>query len=132
MATTIYQSNLLLDYTFGNTAITASNTYYIGLSTTAITAAGVGTEPVGNGYARVTVDNDKTTFTVAADGVLYNDIQIEFPESTDTWGTITHIAIYDANTNGNMLYYSELTTPRAVAAETTLVFVQNSIEIHIT
>lgn len=127
------QANKLLDYNFGGTTYTVPSIYYIGLSTTAISADGTGaTEPSVGAYARVAADNNKTTFSVASNSVLKNNIQIQFAESTGNWGTITHIAIYDAATGGNILYYDELPNSRTVEAQTTLLFVPNSIEIQIT
>lgn len=94
MAITTYQANRLNDYLFGSTSFTPNGTYYIGLSTTAINAAGTGvTEPTGGGYQRVAVTNNKTNFTDSTGGIVQNKVQFEFPESTTAWGTITHVLL---------------------------------------
>jgi hypothetical protein len=51
-----------------------------------LTVAGV--EPVGNGYARVTLDNDTATWPDAAAGLKTCAVLVEFPELSGTVGTI--------------------------------------------
>ena len=130
MAITTYQANRLNNYLFGATSFAPNGTYYIGLSTTAINAAGTGvTEPTGGGYKRVAVTNNKTNFTDSTGGIVQNKVQFEFPESTTAWGTITHVFIADSLTGGNILYYDALTTPRTVQTATILLFAINSMKI---
>lgn len=132
MAITTYQANRLNNYLFGATSFTPNGTYYIGLSTTAINAAGTGvTEPTGGGYKRVAVTNNKTNFTDSTGGIVQNKAQFEFPESTTAWGTITHVFIADSLTGGNILYYDALTTPRTVQTATILLFAINSMKIQL-
>ena len=128
MAITTYQANRLNNYLFGATSFTPNGTYYIGLSTTAINAAGTGvTEPTGGGYKRVA----ETNFTDSTGGIVQNKVQFEFPESTTAWGTITHVFISDGLTGGNILYYDALTTPRTVQTATILLFAINSMKIQL-
>lgn len=132
MAITTYQANKVNDYLFGGTAFTPSTTYYLGLSTTAIGSAGTGvTEPSGGAYTRVAVTNNKTNFTVSSGGIIKNATQIEFPESTTAWGTITYVFIADSLTGGNILYYDALTTPRTVQTATVLLFAVNAMNIQL-
>lgn len=132
MAITTYQANRLNNYLFGATSFTPNGTYYIGLSTTSINAAGTGvTEPTGGGYKRVAVTNNKTNFTDSTGGIVQNKVQFEFPESTTAWGTITHVFISDSLTAGNVLYYDALTTPRTVQTATILLFAINSMKIQL-
>jgi hypothetical protein len=122
---TSFSSNRLLDYNFGSTAYSGGlpTTYYFGLSTSTINFDGTGaTEPVGNGYARVAFTNNKSNWGVASNGVLTNGVAITFPESSASWGTITYVAMWDANTSGNIWWYDVLTPSRAVASLTTVVF----------
>ena len=132
MAITTYQANRLNNYLYGATSFTPNGTYYIGLSTTAVNAAGTGvTEPTGGGYKRVAVTNNKTNFTGSTGGIVQNKVQFEFPESTTAWGTITHVFISDSLTGGNILYYDALTTPRTVQTATILLFAINSMKIQL-
>ena len=92
--------------------------YYIGLSTTEPTMSGTNVnEPSANaGYGRVLLENLSTP----TNGVVTNTANINFEESTASWGTITHFVIYDAEINGNLLMYGALSTPRVVEAATVM------------
>lgn len=126
------QGNRILNRYFGNISDTVASTLYIGLSTTPINQDGTGyTEPVGAGYARVAISNNKTTFTTSTAGVLYNAVEIQFSESTASWGNITHIFIADT-ISGAPIYYDALPAPRAVQAQSVLLFSPNSITIRTT
>ena len=126
------QANKILNRYFGNVSDSITSNLYVGLSTTPINPDGTGaTEPSGGGYSRITVANNKTSFTTASNGILYNAIELSFPESTTSWGNITHIFISDT-VGGNPIYYDALTSPRAVQAQTVLLFAPNSIQIKMT
>jgi hypothetical protein len=67
----------------------------------------------GAGYTR------EATGTLSVSGTsptnCTNDAAIEFgPASGGNWGTITHIAIFDASTSGNMLGWAQLTSSRTI------------------
>lgn len=135
MAITNFQANKVNDFLFGGTSFTPGGTYYIGLSTTPIQANGTGaTEPSGGSYARVAVANNKTSFSTSSAGSLQNQISIEFPESTTSWGTITYVFMSDSPNSGqgNVLYYDALTTPRTVQSATVLLFAAGAIKIQLT
>lgn len=133
MSITYFQANKVLDRNFGSVSYTPSATLYIGLSTTPINADGTGaTEPVGNGYTRASVANNKTSFSSAVNAVLTNLISIQFPESTASWGTITHIFISDSLSGGNILYFDAISPTRQVQANTTVLFDPSAITISMT
>ncbi len=104
-AFTDYLENKLLDHVLRNTAYTSPTTVYVALFTAAPGEAGGGTEVSGGGYARQAV-----TFSAPSAGSTSNSSDITFPTATADWGTITHFAIFDASTGGNMLYYGQLTS----------------------
>lgn len=129
---TYTQSNKILNRYFGNVADTIPTPLYIGLSTTPINQDGTGaTEPVGAGYTRISVANNKTSFTSASNGILTNAIEFQFPESTASWGNITYIFISDGLT-AIPIYYDALTAPRAVQSQTVLLFATGTIQIKMT
>lgn len=121
-----YLENKLLDHVFGGTPYTAPAAVYVALSTTAPADDGTGvTEPAGGGYAR-----QAATFGTASAGSISNSATVTFPESTAAWGTITHFALYDAATLGNMLAHGALTTSRTVdAAGITLSFAAGALTV---
>lgn len=133
MAITYHQSNKILDYEFGNTSYTPVSTLYFGLSTTSISNGGSGaSEPSVGAYARVAVANsDKTNWSLASNGSLSNTTTIQFPESTASWGIITHVFIADALTGGNILYFGTLSPNRTVAINTIVYFSASAVTISI-
>jgi hypothetical protein len=98
----------VLTYLFTTGSVTRPTAWYIGLFTDNPDEAGAGTEISGNGYARKAV-----TFTVSGNNAS-NSSAIDFDAATGSWGTITHAAIFDAASSGNMIAYGSLTTSKAV------------------
>ena len=109
---TDYTENLVLNWLLTTNSATRPTAWYVGLFTAAPSDTGGGTEVSGNGYARkatgtMTITGTATTATNAA--------AIEFdPASGGNWGTLTHAAIFDALTTGNMLAWAPLTTSRTI------------------
>lgn len=101
----------LLDHVFQAAAAYTPPTVYIALSTADPTdnASGIA-EPVGNGYAR----KAHAAWNAAATRAITNNGVITFAQATGAWGTITHYAIYDAITAGNMLAHGSLATNKSV------------------
>lgn len=88
---------------------TRPTAWYIGLFTAAPGEAGGGTEVSGGSYVR-----KAATFTVTGD-TASNSAAIEWPTATASWGTVTHIAVFDASTAGNMLVYATLTASKTIS-----------------
>ena len=82
--------------------------WHLGLFTAAPGEAGGGTELSGSGYARQSI-----TFTVSGNNAS-NNAAIEFPTASGSWGTITHAAVFDASTSGNMIAYASLTASKVI------------------
>ena len=86
---------------------------YVALFTTATTDAGGGTEVSGGAYARQLVGLSAAS---GAGGSTSNAADITFPTATADWGTVTHVAIMDAATLGNMIMHSPLDASKTIAA----------------
>jgi hypothetical protein len=115
-AATRYTQQKVLDHLVGKTSWTMP-TAYVGLFTSAPTETGGGTEVSGNAYARVqTSGSTWAAATSATPSVSTTAATISFPTASGSWGTISHWALFDALTSGNMLYYGSFTTPRAIAS----------------
>ena len=99
----------VLQWTFTNGAVTRPTAWYLGLFTAAPGEAGGGTEVSGGGYVRKAV-----TFSVSGN-LATNSAAVEFDVATADWGTITDIAVFDANTGGNQIAYATLTTSKTIA-----------------
>jgi hypothetical protein len=127
-----YAENIVLDHVFGKTTFTAGSNLYVGLSTTTITDAGGNiTEPSGGAYARVTIANNKTTWTTASGGSISNAITITFAAATSAWGTVTDMFISDSSSAGNIYVYDDLTTSKAVTSGDTVQFNPGDLTINL-
>jgi hypothetical protein len=93
---------------------------WVGLFTAAPTDAGGGTEVTGGSYARVQRNAlDANWGAPAKDGgglfsTSSNSAAITFPAPTANWGTVTHFALFDASTGGNMLLWQSLSVSKTV------------------
>jgi len=106
---TDYLENKIIDHMLRNQAYTPPSTVYLALFTTATSDAGGGTEVSGGSYARQAV-----TLSAASGGASSNSADITFPQATADWGTITHVALMDALTGGNMLMHTPLDASKTV------------------
>ena len=107
-----YTENLLLNWLLTTNSATRPTAWYVGLFTAAPSDAGGGTEVTGNGYARVATGTISVSGT---DTTATNSAAIEFAAASGgNWGTVTHAAIFDASTSGNMLAWAQLTTSRTI------------------
>jgi hypothetical protein len=62
----------------------------------------------GTAYAR-----QSAAFTVSGN-TASNSAAIEFPTATASYGTVTHVGVFDASTSGNLIAYSALSTSKAI------------------
>lgn len=119
-----YLENKLIDHVFRATAFTMPAAIHVALLTAAPSDTGGGTEVSGGSYARVavapSVANWKSTngttsgASSGTGGTTTNAAAVTFPAPTGNWGVITHFAIYDASSAGNLLFWGALTLPKTV------------------
>lgn len=124
--------NKYLDAGLGtNRSTVMPATVYVALFTAAPTDAGGGTEvsAASTAYARVAVVNNSTNWPDAVASQKKNGTAIQFPEATAGWGTVTHFAIMDAATAGNIMHWGILGTSRVVASGEIPVFQINALVI---
>lgn len=109
-----YWEDEILDHVFGKGSY-APPTIYVGLSTAdpLDDASGLA-EPNGNGYARA--QTSASDWNAASGGSLDNASDITFAQATGNWGTITHFALFDAATGGNMLAHGALSQSKAIGS----------------
>ncbi len=102
-----YWENRILDHIFGKAAYTAPSHIYVALSRADPGELGSGVqEPSSGNYSRV--ETDPADWSAAAAGAIENAAAITFPTPTADWGGMTHAALYDAATGGNLLACGEL------------------------
>lgn len=100
---------------------------YLGLSSSAPDVDGSGaTEPLASaGYSRVELNS----LDVPTNGVITNKSEISFPESSASWGTMTHFVLYDAPVNGNLLMFNVLSQARSVEQATIVMVKAGSLKL---
>ena len=104
-----YLENAVINAVLRNTAYTSPTTVYVSLYTSDPTDADSGTEVSGGSYARTAV-----TFGAPSNGVSTNSADVEFPQATASWGSVTHIGIHDAASAGNLLFHTILDTTKTI------------------
>ena len=122
-----YAENKILDHITGKTSFTKP-TAYVALSTADPTDDGSGiAEPSGNGYARVATD--AADWNAASGGATSNAADISFPTATGSWGEISHFAIFDAASGGNMLAHGDLDSPQTISTDQIARFAAGELDI---
>ena len=116
----------VLTWLFTGDAVTRPSSFYVALFTSnpAEDASGTEVSTSGTAYAR-----QSATFTVSGD-TASNSAAIEFPTATASYGTVSHVGVFDASTGGNLIAYAALTTSKAI--DTGDVLRVNSGELDIT
>jgi hypothetical protein len=117
-----FLENKVLDHVlrYSTAPYTAPSTLYLALfnntsgSAAANLEAGTLTDETstsGTAYARQSV-----TFAAASSGSSATNATVTFPTATANWGTITHVAIMDGDTEGagNVLFYGAVTTSKTI------------------
>ena len=106
-----YLENKVLDHVLGGTTYTRPTNIYVGLWTAddGLESGTVTSEVSGGSYARQTI-----TFDAAAAGSADSAATVTFPTATANWGTITHVALMDASTGGNVLFHGSVTTSKTI------------------
>jgi hypothetical protein len=67
------------------------------------------TSTSGTAYVRKAI-----TFAAASGGSSASNATVTFDTATANWGTITHVAVMDAETSGNVLFYGAVTTSKTI------------------
>lgn len=113
-----YLENAVLDHVLGNTTYTPAVRRYLGLFTNDSTNAAANLEAgtltdevttVGSAYIRKEI-----TFDAASGGSAASAATVTFDAATANWGTITHVAVLDAETSGNVLFWGAVTTAKTI------------------
>lgn len=104
MSLTNYSRQKMVDYFFGNIPFSI-NTYYLALSKTPIGLDGTFTEADYQGYARVAITNNKTSFSDynPSNNTVSNRSAIFFPTCTGGSSTVVAVALMDSANGGNVI-----------------------------
>jgi hypothetical protein len=116
MNATDYLEGQIVAHLFRTASFTKPTTLAVALFTSAPTDSTAGTEVSGGGYARQTLNPLDANWAApsAGNGVTSNSSVINFGTASASWGTVTHFAIYDATSGGNMLVWGALSASKTV------------------
>lgn len=115
-------ANNALDWQLGGATPTRPTARYLSMHTADPGATGA-SEASGTGYARQVL-----TFGAAASSQAKNSSATSMTPSA-ALGVLTHVAIWDALTGGNMLYSGPLTAAVTHTAGVTLSFAINALTV---
>lgn len=101
---------------------------YIALFTVNPTDSTAGTEATYGAYARQAVPRNISNWTVSGN-LATNTNAVTFPECTSGSETITGFGIMTAVSAGDLLYWGNVDTSRAVATGVTLEFAAGAIDV---
>lgn len=116
-----YAENLVLRYLLTTESVTRPAEVYYALFTSDPAETGATGEVSGGSYARLPL-------TMAVDGnTATNESAIQFTGLPAA--IITHFALFDALTGGNMLYHGELEDPKTTNSGDTLTLPAGDLDI---
>ena len=125
-----YLEAAILNHIFRNTAIfTPPANVYLALFTAAPSDSGGGTEVTGGSYARKAVSTTSQWSAPGVDGLTDNINAQAFVTATASWGTVTHVGIFDAASAGNLLFHGALTVSKTVGSGDTFQFNAGDLDI---
>ena len=119
-----YLENALINHTLRNSALSAPSAVYVSLHTANPDEDASGSELSGSAYAR-----QAATFGAPSNGVSTTTADINYPQATGSWGTVSHIGIWDASSSGNMLYYTALDASKTIATGDILKIAAGSLTV---
>lgn len=126
-----YLAHELLDHVLRNETFTAPTTIYAGLWTAddgLVSNTQTSEIGAGVGYARQTA-----TFDVAVNGEVTTSAVINFgPNTITNWGTVTHVAVLDAVSGGNVLVTSTMNSPASVVVNDIVRFSAGAVTVRFT
>ena len=118
LSKTKYLEEKILDHVLRNVAYTPPTAVYLALFTADPGENGsTANEIMDPAYIR-----QQVTFGAPADDPVSGKVtavvaDIEFPQATTEWGTVSHVMIMDAPTAGNGLYYGPVSNPKLIAID---------------
>ena len=104
-----YLRDKILNEVLGGTAFAPAATLYAKAFSTALNAAGAGTELAGSGYAPIEIANNTTNFPAQTDGSKELAVMHESAEASADWLDILAIGLFDGD--GNLYFYENYGAP---------------------
>jgi len=124
-----FWENEILDHVFKTGAYTAPTNIYIALCKTTVQDDDTGStlpgEVSGGSYARKICN----TWDASSGGATENTQVESFTTASADWGSVTHFALCDHSTGGNMLAHGALGTAKNVESGDTFKFGTGDIDV---
>ena len=124
---TNYLADKLVNATVRNLPYTPVETVYLALYLTDPTKEATGIEVSAVSYTRQTI-----TMSEPVDGVSTNLAQIDFATATSDWGPVGWVGILDNTVSGNLLYFTELDSPKTILTGDQLKINANQLQLQLT
>ena len=120
-----YLEEKIVEHFLRNNPITPPVTVYVALFESDPGEAAGGTETAFTGYAR----QSSAWTALDANGQTKNSGAVTFPANGNAVNavTITHIALYDAATAGNRLFYAAMSASKTLSPGDVLSFAANAL-----
>ncbi len=127
---TNYLEKKLADHILGKAAYTMPVTVYLALFTADPTETGSLASEVGTGlgYARIAITADMSAAN-ATTGTSVNSNIFTFGPASGPWGVVTHAALVDASSAGNVLAKAALTVSRNVQTGDSIQFAASQVSL---
>lgn len=138
-----YLENKLVDFLFRGGSYTSPSTLYFALCTSTPSDASTGStisEVSGGNYTRQSLvagtgnwystQGDNSATSTGTNGTTSNSTSIAWNSVTWT-GTVTSVAICDASSAGNMLFYSALNSNKTLASGDSISFAVSGLSIQL-
>lgn len=122
-----YLENALLDHVLGNAALTQPADVYVALFTDAATAGELEAGTITNEVAGGTYARQAVGFDAAAGGTTSNSAGVSFTDMPAL--TVSYVAVMDAATAGNVLFYGALTASKTLNAGDTFTIAAGDLDI---
>lgn len=132
-----YLEEQVLTHLLRTSTFTKPTTIYIAACTAAPSDTDTGStivEPSGNGYARAQLNPSDANWSdpsAGTQGETDNLAEVIFPTATGSWGTITHVAVVDASSNGNLWAFGTLDEAKSIVNNDTLTFAIGDLNIRL-
>lgn len=98
----------VLTWVFTTSSATRPTEWHVALFTSNPDEDASGTEVSGGAYAR-----QSASFSISGN-TASNTAALEYATATASYGTVTHVGVFDASTGGNLIAYAALTTSKAI------------------
>lgn len=125
---TQYSQKATLDHLLGIAAFTMPTNIYLAAFTADPGETGsTANEVAATGYARLEITGLMSP-TALGTGISTNTVAVTFPAAEADWGAVSHMAIMDAPTGGNMLAKNAMGSTRTINTGDVLDFAIGAIQ----